>query len=236
MKPVVVCLLAGLSCTVKEAPRRADSLPVGESTSAARTDSVAAFPSIANPTVSLTAAESGQQVRPAPPVSGARDQFDRYLARSVEGAPKDPAVYNTLVMDSDDCVEYGDAFSSYWVARYHIVSVGPRPAVRDTVDAVVEIVSAASQVPSGHTASGSIVTQGVRIDTLRYILVPDKARERWVVCGEERDNGYILGSYGRPDNVTYSVPHTSARTVRALVDSLQAARTREVSEPQPNDH
>ena len=223
MKPVVLCLLAGLACTVKEAPRRADSVAVGDSTSTARMASATGFPSIATASVPLTAAESAQQVRPAPPVSGARDQFDRYLARSVEGAPKNPATYNTLVMDSDDCVEDGDAFSSYWVARYQIVSVAQRPAVRDTVDAVAEIVSAATQVPSGSMANGSIVTQGVRIDTVRYILVPDKARERWVVCGEERDNGYILGSYGRPANVLYSVPHTSAKTVRALVDSLQAA-------------
>ena len=130
---------------------------------------------------------------------------------------------DSLVSHREECIQPGDSFSSYWVATYRVLSVEPRPGTPDTVDAVVEIVSAARQEPSANGPYGSIVTQGVTRDTLRYVLVPDRRLERWVVCGEERGEGFTLGSYGRADNVAFRLPGTSERTVRALIDSLQAA-------------
>lgn len=148
--------------------------------------------------------------------STARKLFGDFLNLSTEAAAADSVAYKQVISDNDACWEPTDVFRSYWLADYRILSVR---AAGDSARATAEIVSAATQVPdSKGDAYASVVTQGVRRDTVEFLLVRESAG--WRVCGRAA-NGWDFGGYGTPANVRYAVPGTSRQTVLALVDSIR---------------
>ena len=91
--------------------------------------------------------------------------------------------------------EYGDARSSYWLARGRVLDY---TADADTLRARLELLTVAAQEPRSDSAYGSVVTARVRSDTLVLKMVPDSLRRTWQTCGL-LSNGFSLGGYGRPD-------------------------------------
>ena len=141
--------------------------------------------------------------------------FQNFMQRSVESSSPSIAAFDGIVSSDDACWEPTDVFRSYWLADYRVLSV--REA-GDSARAIAEIVSAATQVPDPNDAYASVVTQGVRRDTVEFLLVRERAG--WRVCGRAA-NGWDFGGYGTPANVQYAIPGTSRESVLALVDSIR---------------
>ena len=207
---VVLSLCAcGETDTLRSAGTPSDT--VGESSASATAHVIARD--------SIFVADGPGEPRRLPPLADAEAQFSRYLQYGLEGSPRNPALYERVISQTEECAVYGDAFWTYWAAGYRVLSVALASA-EDAIEATAEVLTAAEQVPSAHHPYGSEVIQRVARDTLRFRLVPDRHGEHWLVCGQAHDD-HGFGSYGLPETVRYRVPGTSRATVLALIDSLR---------------
>ena len=156
-----------------------------------------------------------------PPRELADSVLNRYLGLIAERDGFAPDQFSGIHSYMSPCIEeeYGDSFSSYWLARGRVLGYD---AQADTLRARLELLTVAVQEPSADSAYGSVVTARIRTDTLVLKLVPDSSRRRWQTCGLLSD-GHMLGGYGRPDNVRFS-PATFTRAVLVRqVDSIRNA-------------
>jgi hypothetical protein len=158
-----------------------------------------------------------------PPRDRADSLLSRYLALAVERDHRSPGQFTGIYSDAENCVQelYGDAISSYWLARGRVI--GYHPQYADTLRARLELVTVAAQEPNASSMYGSTVTARIRTDTLLLKLVPDSTRTTWQTCGQLSD-GHDFGGYGQPENVMY-VPATASRaSLLRQVDSIRRER------------
>ena len=120
------------------------------------------------------------------------------------------------------CIEemYGDSFSSYWLGRGKLLAFEGQ--LGDTLNARLELLTVAEQVPASDRAIGSEVRARIKTDTLVMRLVPDSSRRNWQVCGF-LSSGHELGGYGRPDNVRYKPASVTRFDLLRQVDSIRSS-------------
>jgi hypothetical protein len=143
-----------------------------------------------------------------------------YLRLSTERDRYDVDSLQRMRKDSGPCLEeqFGDGIASYWLARGRLIGYDAQQG--DTLNARLELLTVAEQVPAMTGVYDSKVTARIRTDTVVMRLVPDGNRERWQVCGE-LSTGFVFGGYGRPEYVHFDPSAVTRTQLLRQVDSIQ---------------
>ena len=162
-----------------------------------------------------------------PSRSQADSLLQRYLTIHVEGQNFPAEQFDGIYSTADPCAEeeYGDGISSYWLARGRVLGY---TQAADTLRASLELLTVAAQQPGTESQYASVVTARIRTDTLTLKLVPDSSRRRWQTCGLLSD-GFTLGGYGQPRNISYNPPGMTQARLLAQVDSINRVSYRQTS-------